>query len=244
MKKRILLSLVSFFMMTAMWASLTEAYKITVSAENGKTYENATLTLNMDNRNAISIWSCTVVLPQGVTYVDGSAAIVDGRYPEGYCGTEEAPFNPLTVVASEDGSSVTITCAGPVDEETGKPLFALTGTAGAVATIQVAIAGGEGGAVVGENEVKVTNTKLTEIDGTTIRERASWEGKWTIEEGTAPGKKGDVNNDGDVSVADFVAVLNAMAGAEVPGDPDVNGDGDVSIADAVAVLNIMAGVEV
>lgn len=119
----------------------------------------------------------------------------------------------------------------------------MTGTAGAVATIQVAIAGGEGGAVVGENEVKVTNTKLTEIDGTTIRERASWEGKWTIEEGTAPGKKGDVNNDGDVSVADFVAVLNAMAGAEVPGDPDVNGDGDVSIADAVAVLNIMAGGE-
>lgn len=243
MKKRILLSLVSFFMMTAMWASLTEAYKITVSAENGKTYENATLTLNMDNRNAISIWSCTVVLPQGVTYVDGSAAIVDGRYPEGYCGTEEAPFNPLTVVVSEDGSSVTITCAGPVVEETGKPLFALTGTAGAVATIQVAIAGGEGGAVVGENEVKVTNTTLTEIDGSSMHIRESWEGKWTIEEGTAPGKKGDVNNDGDVSVADFVAVLNAMAGAEVPGDPDVNGDGDVSIADAVAVLNIMAGGE-
>ena len=243
MKKRILLSLVSFFMMTAMWASLTEAYKITVSAENGKTYENATLTLNMDNRNAISIWSCTVVLPQGVTYVDGSAAIVDGRYPEGYCGTEEAPFNPLTVVASEDGSSVTITCAGPVDEETGKPLFALTGTAGAVATIQVAVAGGEGGAVVGENEVKVTNTKLTEIDGASTHERASWEGKWTIEEGTAPGLKGDVNNDGEVTIADFVAVLNAMAGSEVPGDPDVNGDGDVTIADGVAVLNIMAGGE-
>jgi biopolymer transport protein ExbD len=243
MKKRILLSLVSFFMMTATWASLTEAYKITVSAENGKTYENATLTLNMDNRNAISIWSCTVVLPQGVTYVDGSAAIVDGRYPEGYCGTEEAPFNPLTVVVSEDGSSVTITCAGPVDKETGKPLFALTGTAGAVATIQVAVAGGEGGAVVGENEVKVTNTTLTEIDGTSMHIRESWEGKWTIEEGTAPGKKGDVNNEGDVSVADFVAVLNAMAGAEDPGDPDVNGDGDVSIADAVAVLNIMAGGE-
>ena len=119
----------------------------------------------------------------------------------------------------------------------------MTGTAGAVATIQVAIAGGEGGAVVGENVLKVTNTSLIEIDGDATHERESWEGKWIIEEGTAPGIKGDVNNDGEVTIADFVAVLNAMAGAEVPGDPDVNGDGDVTVADGVAVLNIMAGVE-
>jgi hypothetical protein len=52
---------------------------------------------------------------------------------------------------------------------------------------------------------------------------------------------GDVNCDGDVSIADGVAVLNAMAGQEVPGNADVNGDGEVSIADFVAVLNIMAG---
>lgn len=55
------------------------------------------------------------------------------------------------------------------------------------------------------------------------------------------GEVGDVNDDGDVSIADGVAVLNAMAGQDVPGDADVNGDGDISIADFVAVLNIMAG---
>ena len=54
-------------------------------------------------------------------------------------------------------------------------------------------------------------------------------------------QKGDVNLDGSVTIADAVAVLNAMAGQEVPGDPDVNGDKEVSIADFVAVLNIMAG---
>ena len=59
--------------------------------------------------------------------------------------------------------------------------------------------------------------------------------------GITLGLIGDVNNDGDVSIADGVAVLNAMAGQEVPGDADVNGDGQVSIADFVAVLNIMAG---
>ena len=52
---------------------------------------------------------------------------------------------------------------------------------------------------------------------------------------------GDVNDDGAVTIADGVAVLNAMAGQEVPGEADVNGDGDITIADFVAVLNIMAG---
>jgi len=53
--------------------------------------------------------------------------------------------------------------------------------------------------------------------------------------------KGDVNLDGDVTIADGVAVLNAMAGQSVPGNPDINGDNDITIADFVAVLNIMAG---
>lgn len=52
--------------------------------------------------------------------------------------------------------------------------------------------------------------------------------------------KGDVNNDYGVTIADGVAVLNAMAGEEVAGEADVNGDGEVTIADFVAVLNIMA----
>ena len=54
------------------------------------------------------------------------------------------------------------------------------------------------------------------------------------------GSKGDVNGDGDVTIADGVAVLNAMAGEEVPGNADVNRDGEVTIADFVAVLNLMA----
>lgn len=54
-------------------------------------------------------------------------------------------------------------------------------------------------------------------------------------------KSGDVNGDGAIDIADAVAVLNAMAGKAVSGNPDVNGDGSVDIADAVKVLNIMAG---
>jgi len=54
-------------------------------------------------------------------------------------------------------------------------------------------------------------------------------------------KRGDVNGDGTIDIADAVAVLNAMAGKAVPGNPDINGDGTLDIADAVKVLNIMAG---
>ena len=60
-------------------------------------------------------------------------------------------------------------------------------------------------------------------------------------------KRGDVNLDNKVDIADAVSVLNAMAGQPVAGDANVNGDynesGDpiVDIADLVTVLNIMAG---
>ena len=69
-----------------------------------------------------------------------------------------------------------------------------------------------------------------------------WKEFYSITEDAGPSqKKGDLNGDGDVTIADAVAVLNAMAGGTVPGNADVNGDNDVTIADFVAVLNIMAG---
>ena len=56
---------------------------------------------------------------------------------------------------------------------------------------------------------------------------------------------GDVNNDGQVGIADIVAITNVMA--EITSDADtrkradVNADEQVGIADIVAVTNIMAG---
>ena len=52
--------------------------------------------------------------------------------------------------------------------------------------------------------------------------------------------KGDLNGDEQVTIADGVAVLNAMAGESVSGNADLNGDGEVTIADFVAILNLMA----
>jgi len=223
MKKRILLSLVSFFAMTTMWASLVDAYQIYVTAAaNGKTGATAELTLNMKNKTAIATWKCELVLPEGVTY-EGVEA-VDGRYPAEYAPT----FN---VTTGNDGV-VTIICEG----EDG---VAITGTDGAVAKVTVKIASD---VAPGDYTVTIKSAQLTE-PGTSAQIRdnkKAVEFTWTIEQGAEPGIKGDLNGDKKVDIADAVSILNVMA--EGTNDPkaDLNDDGKVDIADFVTVLNIMA----
>ena len=222
MKKRILLSVVSFFMMTAMWASLQEAYQLKVTAdENGKTGKECELFLTMSTGDqAVWMWTCSVVLPEGFTYVDDSFAIVDGRYPEDFGAT-------LTAVVNEDGS-VTFTCTGAE----GKTI---TGTEGKVATFKVAIASS-----VEPGDYKVTvkaGATMTEVDETTMHEYAKAnEYTWTVEKGR---KLGDCNDDGKVDGLDYAFVLNLMGDEAYNADGDWNLDGRVDGLDAAIVLNNM-----
>ena len=61
---------------------------------------------------------------------------------------------------------------------------------------------------------------------------------------------GDVNNDGEVTIADVTALVNIILGKATSPDPsqggeykldvaDANGDGDISIADVTAIVNII-----
>ena len=191
MKKRILLSLVSFFVMTAMWASLVDAYQIYVTAAaNGKTGATAELTLNMKNKTAIGTWSCTLVLPAGVSFED--VAVVPARYPEGY--------NPEITATPSNNNEVLISCHGEAGE-------ALTGTDGAVATVTVKVASD---VEPGNYAVLVKNAVMEEPTGG-LKNDAEREYTWTIEQGEEPGTPGDINDDGKVDIADFVVVLNIMA---------------------------------
>ena len=223
MKKRILLSLVAFFAMTAMWASLLDAYQINVTAANGKTNATAEFTLTMQNKNAISNWTCTVALPTGVTYVEGSAAIVPARYPEGY--------NPEIVAkVNADG---TVTFSGYGEEGA-----AMTGTDGAIATFTVAIAAD---APVGDCEVTVKDgSKMVETNGSIRTDTKDRVFNWTIEQGENPGIVGDLTGDGKVDIADAVTVLNIMAAGGYDAAADLNADQKVDVADFVSILNIMA----
>ena len=238
MKKRILLSLVSFFMMTAMWASLQEAYQIYVTAgANGKTGQSAALTLNMKNTQAIWSWTATVALPEGVTYVDGSLALDPARLPEFPEGVEPT----ITATVNEDGT-VTFACQLPAVDEDADGIYdyAITGTDGAIATFNVAVA-----STVTPGDVQVVvnaNTAImVEPNGTstyTYQKANSF--TWTIEEGAL---LGDVNMDGAIDIADVNKVLELMATSTKAEDypaGDVNGDGGIDIADVNKVLEIMA----
>ncbi len=51
---------------------------------------------------------------------------------------------------------------------------------------------------------------------------------------------GDVNNDGEVNIADVNAIISMiLSGTQPLGNPDVNGDTEVNIADVNAVINII-----
>ena len=57
------------------------------------------------------------------------------------------------------------------------------------------------------------------------------------------GKKGDVNGDGTVDVADIASIIDVMSGTITLEDADVNGDGTIDVADIASVISIMAGDE-
>ena len=223
MKKRILLSLVSFFTMTAMWATLNDNFKLyfAENLEAGKVGQKATLVLNMKNttERPIAKWTGKIVLPEGVTYVDGSAVVVPGRYPSNY--------NPQLTVTT-DGDLV-LTCEGAEG-------VAIDGTDGAVASIQVEIAST---VTPGNVVLKVDGVVLTEPNDHMINLAAS-ETPWTIEEGST-GLLGDFNLDGVINAADLEYIYTLIAGEMYAADADINNDGAVNAADAEFILAIIAG---
>ena len=223
MKKRILLSLVSFFTMTAMWATLNDNFKLyfAENLEAGKVGQKATLVLNMKNttERPIAKWTGKIVLPEGVTYVDGSAVVVPGRYPSNY--------NPQLTVTT-DGDLV-LTCEGAEG-------VAIDGTDGAVASIQVEIAST---VAPGNVVLKVDGVVLTEPNDHMINLAAS-ETPWTIEEGST-GLLGDFNLDGNIDAADLEYIYTLIAGEMYAADADFNNDGSVDAADAEFILAIIAG---
>ena len=149
MKK--LITLISMFMLClySMGAdtetSLVDVYQIYATGSCGGIGHYAELTLNMKNRNAISEWNCTLVLPQGITYE--SAALVDTRYPKGY--------NPQFSVTPNSDGSVTFKCRSANE-------ITMTDTDGAIATVLVHI---PDGITPGNYTVNVNDISLVEPTG-------------------------------------------------------------------------------
>ncbi len=127
--------------------TLFENYHLYVVGENGRVGSSAELYLCMKNQTPINIWTCDVVLPEGVTCRDVTIYDAGGRYPEGYNAQ-------LSYSVNNDGS-VNISCSG--EEGVGLEL-----KDGAVAVISVDI---DESVDEGEYEVIVKNSYFVEPDG-------------------------------------------------------------------------------
>ena len=202
--------------MTAMWAGLLENYYVIASGANGKAGQTATLTLNLQNKAAISAWSCTVVLPAGVEFVEGSAEVDAARY---------AATPTFTAVKNADGS-VTFSCAGDVDAGGTAPQ--------AIATFDVTVAAD---VEPGDYPVVTKDFVFVLQEGTIPSLTGEKEFTWTIEAG---GNKLDVNEDGDVTVADVQYLLIQLADMSTDLKYDVNEDGSFNVADVQFLLIYLA----
>ena len=93
----------------------------------------------------------------------------------------------------------------------------------------------------GDYAVKLSNAKYSLTSGSSKVNMPETISKLTIYRY----KRGDVNNDGDVDIADAVCIVNHVVGLPAPifveQAADANGDGDVDIADAVRIVNLVVG---
>ena len=162
--------------------SLIEAYQIYVTAgANGYIGQKSELTLNMKNKTEIATWECTLVLPDGVTFL--RADISGERYPEGYKAE-------LTTTTNDDGS-ITIKCEGA-------GTVAMTDTDGEVATVTVHIANTVN---PGDYIVTVINTELVSSDETSHYRDNGPEMTWTILQIPEPSGQWKFNNPSDLMAA-------------------------------------------
>ena len=114
----------------------------------------------------------------------------------------------------------------------------LKGNDGAIWTLKLKVADD---VAVGDHAVKIQNAKYSLTSGSAKVAMPETVALLTIDDY----KKGDVNGDNDVDIADAVCIVNHVVGKPTPTfvvkAADVNLDGDVDIADAVRIVNLVVG---
>lgn len=183
------------------------------------------LTICLKNSQATNAYSFDLILPEGVTL-----------------GTDESGEYQYSLSERHNGHSASVN----YNNETGVYSFAVLslqskevkGSEGAIWTLKLNVADDVSS---GEYVLKVQNAKYSLTSGAAKVSMANTTTKLTIEDY----KKGDVNGDGDIDIADAVCIVNRVVGKETPAfvdaAADVNGDGEADIADAVRIVNLVVG---
>ena len=212
---RIIFSLVMCFM--ALTNPILAADNLTISNfVVVQGVEGQEFTIELNNDQNYAAFQFDLYLPGGITITSFGA---DSRLPQG---------TDFQMQQQTDGSYRFI--AVPPDLNSN-----ITGTSGSIINITVTI---NSSVSFGSLTGYFRNIKLSDKNG---------EGN-TYNEMSFPItvlKLGDVNDDGDVDIADAVCIVNHIVGKPnttfVEAVADANGDGDIDIADAVHIVNLVVG---
>ena len=178
----------------------------------------AVLTICLKNAQATNAYSFDLVLPDGVTVDSYTLSNRHNGHAESMNRNEATGVYSFAVLSLQS--------------------IEVSGNDGAIWTLNLNVAEG---VEVGEYAVKIQNAKYSLISGASKVSMPETTSILIIEDYV----KGDVNNDGDVDIADAVCIVNYVVGKDTPvfvsKAADVNGDGDVDIADAVRIVNLVVG---
>lgn len=185
----------------------------------------ATLTICLKNAQAATAYSFDLQLPEGVSLAKKSNGDYQYTLSNRHNGHSET-------VNYQSGSGVYSFAVLSLQSKE------ISGNDGIIWTIRLKVAAN---VAKGDYAVKITNAKYSIESGSAKVNLPETTSKLTVSQY----KKGDVNNDGDVDIADAVCIVNHVVGIATPSfvaqAADVNGDGDVDIADAVRIVNLVVG---
>ncbi len=187
--------------------------------------ETATIDIELENPSkAYTAFQLDLMLPEGITATtndEGDYIITNGS---------RLSSNHTIGVSPIEGG-IRLVCVSPLSE-------AFSGTSGSLFTIEV-----KADVNIQAKDYIATVTGVV-FTSTGDRDIEMDDADFTISvESTA--KPGDANGDGEVTIADVVAVVNYIttngnpAGQFIEGAADVDGVEGITIADAIAIVNMI-----
>lgn len=177
--------------------------------------ETLTVSILLDNEIEYTAFQCDLQIPEGLTA--SNFALTDRKHSS----------HTFTATAQPNGD-IRLLCYS-------LKIKPFTGNSGALVTFDV---------TAGEDlfepvTIELNNILFTTTTGTEIPFNQEM-CLVTIDEGSL---KGDVNNDGFVTISDVTSLIDYLLGSEPAlfnaDNADLNGDGDITIADVTALIDML-----
>ncbi|MBQ8227301.1 MAG: leucine-rich repeat protein, partial [Bacteroidaceae bacterium] len=203
--------------------SCMEDYAIWASDMRTRPTKPITLSVQLNNVNAISDYQFDLALPKGF-----SIAMDEDDLEMIYLSTERTTERKHTYSYNMlSDSLLRVICYS-------NSTYTFSGTEGEVLTITLDVATD---VADGDYNLMIKNIEMTEPNGT-VHKASDYPCKVTVISYTP----GDVNDDGNFSVTDVRGIVNMVLAAQVPDDnpaADVNEDGVISVTDVRGAVNLV-----